>query len=88
MGNHVTSKIVGIGEVTLTTQNGNKLVLKEVRHVPEIRLNLISVGKLDDAGMNNQFGDGKWKLSRGSMIVARGKKEGSLYCMQGKIYKG
>ncbi|WVZ13786.1 hypothetical protein V8G54_011352 [Vigna mungo] len=36
MGNHVTSKIVGIGEVTLTTENGNKLVLKEVRHVPEI----------------------------------------------------
>ncbi|WVZ24581.1 hypothetical protein V8G54_003125 [Vigna mungo] len=88
MGNHVTSKIVGIGEVTLTTKIGNKLVLKEVRHVPEMRLNLISVGKLDDAGMNNQFGDGRWKLCRGSMIVARGKKEGSLYCMQGKIYKG
>ncbi|WVZ20353.1 hypothetical protein V8G54_007675 [Vigna mungo] len=69
-------------------KNGNKLVLKEVRHVPEMRLNLISVGKLDDAGMNNQFSDGRWKLCRGSMIVARGKKEGSLYCMQGKIYKG
>ncbi|WVZ15791.1 hypothetical protein V8G54_013357 [Vigna mungo] len=79
MGNHVTSKIVGIGEVTLMTENGNKLVLKEVRHVPEMRLNLISVGKLDDAGMNNQFGDGRWKLC---------KKEGSLYSMQGKIYKG
>ncbi|WVY96494.1 hypothetical protein V8G54_028645 [Vigna mungo] len=79
MGNHVTSKIVGIGEVTLTTENRNKLVLKEVRHVPEMRLNLISVGKLDDAGMNNQFGDGRWKLC---------KKEGSLYCMQGKICKG
>ncbi|WVZ17355.1 hypothetical protein V8G54_010337 [Vigna mungo] len=88
MGNHVTSKIVGIREVTLTIENGTRLVLKEVRHVPEMRLNLISVGKLDDAGMNNQFSDGKWKLYRGSMIVARGKKEGSLYCMQGKTYKG
>ncbi|RDX97941.1 hypothetical protein CR513_19216, partial [Mucuna pruriens] len=38
--------------------------------------------------MNNQFGGGKWKLSRGSLIVARGKKEGSLYIMQGKICKG
>ena len=36
MGNQVTSKIVGIGEVTLDTDNGSKLVLKEVRHVPEI----------------------------------------------------
>ena len=56
MGNHVTSKIVGIGEVTLMTENGSKLVLNEVRHVPEICLNLISTGKLDEAGMTNQFG--------------------------------
>lgn len=42
MGNHVTSKIVGIGEVTLVTEYGYKLVLKEVRHVPDMRLNLIS----------------------------------------------
>lgn len=88
MGNHVTSKIVGIGEVILLTENGNKLVLKEVRHVPEMRLNLISAGKLDDAGMNNQFGGGKWKLSRGSMVVARGRKEGSLYITHGKLCKG
>ncbi|MCI29885.1 hypothetical protein A2U01_0051094, partial [Trifolium medium] len=43
-----------------------------------MRLNLISTGKLDDAGMINQFGAGGWKLSKGSMIIARGKKEGSL----------
>jgi len=32
MGNQVTSKIVGIGKVTMVTENGYKLVLKEVRH--------------------------------------------------------
>jgi len=53
MGNHVTSKIVGIDEVTLVIENGSKLVLKEVRHVPNMRLNLISTGKLDDVGMIN-----------------------------------
>ena len=37
--------------------------------------------------MINQLGAGRWKLSRGSMIIARGKKEGSLYIMQGKICK-
>ena len=42
MGNHVTSNIVGIGEVTLVTENGSKLVLKEVRNAPDMRLNLIS----------------------------------------------
>jgi len=42
MGNHVTRKIVCIGEVTLVTENGSKLVLKEVRNAPDMRLNLIS----------------------------------------------
>ena len=88
MGNHVTSKIVGIGEVTLMTGDGRKLVLKEVRHVPEMHLNLISTGKLAEVGMINQFGVGKWKLSRGSIVVTRGKKEGSLYIMHGTICKG
>ena len=67
------------------TGDGRKLVLKEVRHVPEMHLNLISTGKLAEVGMINQFGVGKWKLSRGSIVVTRGKKEGSLYIMQGKI---
>jgi hypothetical protein len=88
MGNHVTSKIVGIGEVTLVTEYGYKLVLKEVRHVPDMRLNLISTGKLDDAGMINQFGVGRWKLSKGSMIIARGKKGRLLVYYAGKDKHG
>ena len=39
MRNHVTSKIVGIGDIVLLTNTRNKLVLKEVRHVPEMHLN-------------------------------------------------
>lgn len=82
MGNQDKSKIVGIGDIVLTTSIGCKLVLKDVRHVPTMRLNLISTGKLDDAGLVNYFGEGKWKLTKGSLIMARGKKEGSLYVMQ------
>ena len=42
MGNQVSSKIVGIGDVTLITNTGFKPMLKDVRHVPDMRLNLIS----------------------------------------------
>ena len=44
--------------------------------------------KIDDVRLINHFGDCKWKLTKGSMIVARGKKEGTLYVMQGRICKG
>jgi len=40
--NHVTSKIIGIGEVTLVTKNGYKLMLREAIHVLDMLVNLIS----------------------------------------------
>ncbi|PKI48889.1 hypothetical protein CRG98_030737 [Punica granatum] len=61
------------------TELSCKLLLKKVRHVPEIRLNLISTGQLDDEGYGNEFSNGRWKLSKGSLIVARGQKTDTLY---------
>ncbi|KAK8984727.1 hypothetical protein V6N11_020043 [Hibiscus sabdariffa] len=39
-----------MGNVTLASNNGTKLILKDVRHAPYIRLNLISARRLDDEG--------------------------------------
>ncbi|KAE8672557.1 hypothetical protein F3Y22_tig00111837pilonHSYRG00278 [Hibiscus syriacus] len=75
MGNQDRSKIVRIGDIILMTGTGCKLILKDVRHVPTMRLNLISTGKLDDVGLINYFGQGKWKLTKGSLRMSRGKKE-------------
>ena len=67
MGNDIASKIIGIGNIYLETNLGCRLLLKDVRHVPDIRLNLISTGMLDDDGYNNYFGEGKWKLTKGNL---------------------
>ncbi|KAK9005847.1 hypothetical protein V6N11_043267 [Hibiscus sabdariffa] len=67
---------------SLVSNNSTKLILKDVRHAPDIRLNLISAGKLDDEGFCNTFDDGQWKLTKGSLVVARGKKSSNLYLMQ------
>ncbi|XP_073119889.1 uncharacterized protein [Henckelia pumila] len=37
------------------------------------------IGQLDDEGHKVIFGDGSWKVKKGAMIVARGKKTGTLY---------
>jgi len=54
-----------------------------VRHVPEMHLNLISMGKFNDFSFIRHFGTGKWKL-----VIARGSKEGSLYILQARICFG
>ena len=47
MGNTSFSKIEGIGDVRIQTNLGCTMVLKDVRHVPDLRLNLFSVSALD-----------------------------------------
>ena len=87
MGDIGISKIVGIGDIFLETSIGNKSVLKDVRHVPDIHLNLISTSKLDDNGFTNSFSKSKWKLTKGSLVLARGKKQNILYVMEAKLHK-
>jgi len=79
MGNETISREVGIGTVCLETSVGTKLVLNNVKHAPDVRLHLISVGVLDDEGYVSTNGDGKWKLIKGSLVVARGNKRHGLY---------
>jgi len=78
MGNHIPNKIVGISDITIITNTGCKLMLKNIRHIPDMRLNLMSIGELNDVGLANYFGGGIWKLTKGSLIVARGEKEASV----------
>ena len=87
MGNIGVSKIVGIRDVFLETNIGNKLVLKDVKHGPDIRLNLISTSRLDDEGFTNSFGESKWKLIKGSLVVEKGKKQNTFYVMEVKLNK-
>jgi len=57
MGNQVSSKIVSFDDITMIIGIGYKLMLKDVRHVLDMRLNLISTQKLD-VGLVIHFGGG------------------------------
>ena len=50
-----------------------------MKHGPDVRLHLIYVGVLDDEGYDSTNDDGKWKLIKGSLVVARGNKRRGLY---------
>ena len=82
MGNDDTCKLVGIGEVCLLTSTGCRMVLKDVSHVPNIRLNLILTGQLIDEGYSVTFINDIWKFCKGNLVLpsetASGNNEG--YC--------
>ncbi|KAG8373421.1 hypothetical protein BUALT_Bualt11G0022500 [Buddleja alternifolia] len=88
MVNHGVTEVIGMGNINLETDTRCRLILRDVRHIPNIRLNIISTGNLDDDGYVSHFGEGKWKLTKGSLITAKGKKKNSLYLMQAKLSNG
>ena len=85
MGNSVEVKVFGIATVFLKTNTRSTLVLQNVKHAPDLPLNLISVGQLDDDSYHNDLFNGQWKRIKGSLILARGIKHSNLYVTEGSI---
>ena len=42
--------VVGMGDVRILLTNGSVWLLEKVRHIPNLRRNLISIRQLDDEG--------------------------------------
>ena len=46
LGDDEPCKIVGMGKVRVKLNNGNEWILKYVRNIPAVKINLISTGQL------------------------------------------
>ncbi|CAA2974391.1 Retrovirus-related Pol poly from transposon TNT 1-94 [Olea europaea subsp. europaea] len=83
MGNNHSCKTVGLGSIRIKMHDGVIRTLIDVRHVPDLRKNLISVGALDSGGCKIVTWNGVKKVVRGSLIVMKGIREGNLYALRG-----
>ena len=88
MRNKGVSKIVEMGDVQIKTKMGRTIVLKDVMHVLDLHLNPTFGGKLDEEGYDSYTGKGLWKLTKRSLVVARGKICYTLYKTTAKLCKG
>ena len=73
MDNDVTCKVVDIGIVKIKMWDGVTLTLRDVRHVPALKKNLISLGKLDANRCVIQTDDRAIKVKKGSMVILQHK---------------
>lgn len=62
--------------------------MTEVRFIPELKRNLISLGLLDQNGYTYKCEDGIIKICRGSMVVMKGIRGNGLYVIHGSIVIG
>jgi len=89
MGNNVACKVIGIGTVKVKMYDGIIHTFGNVRHVPALKKNLISLGTLDALGLTYSSGGGKIKICKGSLVVMRGEKlSNNLYKLMGDTISG
>uniref|UniRef100_J3N766 Reverse transcriptase zinc-binding domain-containing protein n=1 Tax=Oryza brachyantha TaxID=4533 RepID=J3N766_ORYBR len=78
-----TLEIAGIGSVQIKTHDGIVRTLSNVRHVPRMKRNLISLGTLESLGYKYVGDNGVLKISKGNLVVLKGNRIDSLYFLQG-----
>ncbi|KAH7550154.1 hypothetical protein JRO89_XS13G0144400 [Xanthoceras sorbifolium] len=88
MGNNHACKIAGMGTVKIKMHDGVIRTLTDVRHIPELKRNLISLSTLDSNGYKFTGGDGVLKVAKGSLIVMKAEKIGKLYILKGSTVTG
>jgi hypothetical protein len=86
LGDDSTTKIMGRGRVKLLLKDGRIRTLPGVLHIPKLVRSLISISKLDDAGVDTVLGKGTFKMVRGEMVLMRGVRCGTLYNLLGRTY--
>ena len=93
LGNNKACRVLGIGKISVKMHDGYAGTLHEVRYVPELKRNLISIGVLDKPGYTIKVTKGEMKISSGAMIIMNGVIENGLYFLVGNtlcdnVYEG
>ena len=88
LGNNKECSVTGIGDIKLKLEDGSVKTLSNVRLVPELKRNLISVGMLDAIGVKIKVEHGTMKVANGSLIVMKGTRKNGLYTLKGKTVTG
>jgi hypothetical protein len=83
MENGIRCKTVGVGSIRIRMFDGIVRELMDVRYVPKLKSNLISLGVLDSSGYKYTGQGGALTLSKGSLVVMKATKVDNLYNLEG-----
>src|SRR5690606_35173111 len=70
--------------VRFQNSDGTTFLLQEVRYMPDISRNLISMGVLEEKGCEFKAAKGVLKVVKGRTIFMKGLRRQSLYILQAK----
>ncbi|RVW26906.1 Glutamate receptor 2.1 [Vitis vinifera] len=83
LGNNKHCKILGTGTVKIKHYDGIERVLEDIRYIPELKMNLISLGMLDKLGYTFKSEPNSLRVARGSLTVMKVTIKNELYTLIG-----
>jgi len=81
MGNSTTSKVIGERTIQFRSHDGCINTLQGVRHVPESRYNLISLGTLHGEGFSFSFEGDLMDVFKDAHVKFQAERVGDLYML-------
>ena len=81
MDNNAECNVIGIGTIKIKTHDGVVRTLSNVRHVLDLKSNLISLDTLESKGCKYSTECGVPKVSKGTWTLLKGSRRGSLYVL-------
>lgn len=81
LGNDEGCKVKGTGSIKIRMFDGRHKILRNVRYVPELKKNLISLGSLNALGYEFNTDHGFILVTRAGNTVMKGKKVNGLHTL-------
>ncbi|KAH9648136.1 hypothetical protein KPL70_025471 [Citrus sinensis] len=83
LGNNLACKVAGIGTVAITMHDGVERDLRNVRYIPELKRNLISLGEVDQSGYSIKAENGELQVIKNGRVTMKGVRRNGLYILVG-----
>lgn len=77
MANNLFTEVNGIGKVRFVNSDGTTFMLHDVRYMPGMSRNLISMGTLDSKGCEFEGKNGVLKVMKGDITYMKGTRRES-----------
>ncbi|XP_023635178.1 uncharacterized protein LOC111829650 [Capsella rubella] len=85
MANNTSSQVKGIGSVRIQNEDGTTVLLTNVKYVPEMTRNLISLGTLENKGCWFKSKNGILKVIKGCLTLLKAQRSECLYILKGSV---
>ncbi|GJU70105.1 retrovirus-related pol polyprotein from transposon TNT 1-94 [Tanacetum coccineum] len=88
MGNLSICHVIGKGNIQVKMHDGVVRTITGVRHVRDLKRNLISLNTLETNGCKYSGEGGVMKIFKGALVLMKAIQSGGLYVLQGTVVYG